>query len=152
MKNENRKNNSVVRRIFNAIMFRFGYVPSSELTALKEEYEKQISSLTKEVERLTKEVERLTKSLEFYKGEYEAAWALLVEMGMEPKVKEQKKDSKKSRKSSDCQTHRGPYDKTNKTLTPRQVEGHTRTYKSGKVVEVKPFERGSWITNDKLAG
>ena len=144
MKNEIRKNNSVVRRFFNAIMFRFGYVPSSELTSMREEYEKQISSLTKEVE-------RLTKSLEFYKGEYEAAWALLVEMGLEPKVKEQKKDSKKSRKSSDCQTHRGPYDKTNKTLTPRQVEGHTRTYKSGKVVEVKPFERGSWINNDKLA-
>ena len=145
MKNEIRKNNSVVRRFFNAIMFRFGYVPISELTTMREEYEKQISSLTKEVE-------RLTESLEFYKGEYEAAWALLVEMGLEPKVKEQKKDSKKSRKSSDCQTHRGPYDKTNKTLTPRQVEGHTRTYKSGKVVEVKAFERGSWITNDKLAG
>ena len=145
MKNEIRKNNSVVRRIFNAIMFRFGYVPSLELTTMREEYEKQISSLTKEVE-------RLTESLEFYKGEYEAAWALLVEMGLEPKVKEQKKDTKKSRKSSDCQTHRGPLDKTNKTLTPRQVEGHTRTYKSGKVVEVKAFERGSWITNDKLAG
>lgn len=144
MKNEIRKNNSVVRRIFNAIMFRFGYVPISELTTMREEYEKQISSLTKEVE-------RLTESLEFYKGEYEAAWALLVEMGLEPKVKEQKKDSKKSRKSSDCQTHRGPYDKTNKTLTPRQIEGFTRTLKSGKVVEVRPFERNSWITNDKLA-
>ena len=144
MKNEIRKNNSVVRRIFNAIMFRFGYVPISELTTMREEYEKQISSSTKEVE-------RLTESLEFYKGEYEAAWALLVEMGLEPKVKEQKKDSKKSRKSSDCQTHRGPYDKTNKTLTPRQIEGFTRTLKSGKVVEVRPFERNSWITNDKLA-
>ena len=42
MKNEIRKNNSVVRRFFNAIMFRFGYVPSSELTSMREEYEKQM--------------------------------------------------------------------------------------------------------------
>lgn len=145
MRNGVKGNNSIVRRFVGAIMFRFGYVRYSELTAKSENYSKTISSLNNEIK-------KQNKDLDFFKGEYEAAWSLLKELDLAPTAKETKKTTKKTRKTSKKQTHRGPYDKTNKTRTPRQVGGYTRTYKSGKVVEVGPFVRNCWVTNGKLMG
>ena len=43
----------------------------------------------------------------------------------------------------------GPYDKSDKTLTPKEIEGHTRTYKSGKTIYIEPFTNYYWITDEK---
>lgn len=145
MRNEVRENRSIVRRTIDAVMFRFGFVRYSELTSKGEDFSKKITSMNIEIK-------KLNKDLDFYKSEYEAAWSLLIEFGLTPNVEENKKTSKKTRKTCEEPTHRGPYDKTDKTLTPKQIGVHTRTLKSGKVIEIGPFVRSSWVKNGKLAG
>ena len=46
----------------------------------------------------------------------------------------------------------GPYDKSDKTLTPVVINGHTRNYKSGKTIYVDSFTNNYWKNNFKMVG
>ena len=161
MRDMNNKNNSVVRRTFDYLFKKMGYVRTSE----KEE---EVGSLNERLSGEEKKNRNLHSNLHYYKTNYlklkeevKVYEKLFNEIGEKQVVLEKntivkvpQKTKKTIKKVVGMKSgHKtGPYDKSNKTLTPVVIDGHTRNYKSGKTIYVDSFTNNYWKNNFKMVG
>ena len=158
----NNKNNSVVRRTFDYLFKKMGYVRTSEK-------EIEVGYLNERLSGEEKKNRNLYSNLYYYKTNYHKIKKELKvyeelfkeigekQMGLENKnviVKVQKKSKKTTKKVVGRKPgHKtGPYDKSDKTLTPVVINGHNRTYKTGKTIYVDSFTNNYWKNNFKMVG
>ena len=151
--------NSVVRRTLDFLFGKMGYVRKSVM-------ESEIEDLKRRLLGEEKKVSSFRNGEYYYKTNYlkvKEENKVYVElfseigekqMGLDKKVvtiKVPKKSKKTTKRVVGMKTgnKRGPYDKSDKSLVVKHIEGQTRTNKFGTTYSVRPFDNSFWVTDDK---